>query len=83
MVEAAKDRDRRFRMRDGVGLMLFVVAGAAVLVGVFGGSRWPARESAPVLYDLPGGSWGVGGVLGLVTLLGWGGAVSGGSRTPA
>ncbi len=77
MVEAAKDRDRRFRVRDGVGLVLFVVAGAAVLVGVFGGSRWAARESAPVLYDLPGGSWGVGGVLGLVTLLGWGGAVSG------
>ncbi|MEU5140102.1 hypothetical protein [Streptomyces sp. NPDC021139] len=76
-VDGAPDRDRRFRGRDGVGLVLFVVVGAAVLVGVFGGSRWAARESAPVLYDLPGGSWAVGGILGLVTLLGWGGAVSG------
>ncbi|WP_411099250.1 hypothetical protein [Streptomyces sp. x-45] len=75
-VDGAADHDRRFRGRDGVGLVLFVVVGAAVLVGVFGGSRWAARESAPVLYDLPGGSWAVGGILGLVTLLGWGGAVS-------
>ncbi|MFH8526930.1 hypothetical protein ACH4GE_00745 [Streptomyces tendae] len=74
--DAATDRSRRFRVRDGVGLVLFVVLGAAVLVGVFGGSRWAARESAPVLYGLPGGSWGIGGALGLVTLLGWGGALS-------
>ncbi|MER6165682.1 hypothetical protein [Streptomyces violaceorubidus] len=77
------DRVRRLRVRDGFGLVLFLVVGAAVLVGVFGGARWAARESAPVLYDLPGGSWGVGGVLGLVTLLGWGGAVSGRLASPA
>ncbi|MFC8801881.1 hypothetical protein ACFT9J_00345 [Streptomyces anthocyanicus] len=50
--DAATDRDRRFRVPDGVGLVLFVAVGAAVLVGVFGGSRWAARERAPVLYDL-------------------------------
>ncbi|MFG3248087.1 hypothetical protein [Streptomyces sp. NPDC048187] len=77
LMDAASDRNRRFRVRDGVGLVLFVVVGAAVLVGMVAGSRWAARESAPVLYDLLGGSWGVGGVLGLVTLLGWGGALSG------
>ncbi|MFC9052501.1 hypothetical protein [Streptomyces anthocyanicus] len=37
--DAATDRDRRFRVPDGVGLVLFVAVGAAVLVGVFGGSR--------------------------------------------
>ncbi|MGW4545368.1 hypothetical protein ACWEN4_03200 [Streptomyces violaceorubidus] len=80
--DAATDRNRRFRVRDGVGLVLFVVFGAAVLVGVFGASRRAARESAPVLYDLPGGSWGIGVVLGLVTLLGWGGVVSGRLESP-
>ncbi|WP_109035665.1 hypothetical protein [Streptomyces rubrogriseus] len=74
--DAATDRNRLFRVRDGVGLVLFVAVGAAVLVGVFGGSRWAARESAPVLYGLPGGAWSVGGVLGMVTLLGCGGALS-------
>ncbi|MFI8485923.1 hypothetical protein [Streptomyces rubrogriseus] len=75
--DAATERNRRFRVRDGIGLVLFVAVGGALLVGVFGGSRWAARESAPALYDLPGGSWGVGVALGLVTLLGWGGALSG------
>lgn len=79
----ATDRDPRLRVRDGVGFVLFVVVGAAVLVGVFGGSRWAARESAAVLYELPGGSWALGGVLGLVTLLGWGGAVSERLASPA
>ncbi|WP_030145334.1 hypothetical protein [Streptomyces violaceorubidus] len=82
--EVVADRDRRLRVRvrDGVGLVLFLVVGAVVVVGLFGGARWAARESAPLLYDLPGGSWGVGGVLGLVTLLGWGGAVSGRLEMP-
>jgi hypothetical protein len=79
----ARDRGPRLRVRDGVGFVLFVVVGAAVLVGVFGGARWAARESAPALYELPGGAWSVGGVLGLVTLLGWGGAVSGRLTSPA
>ncbi|WP_328562071.1 hypothetical protein [Streptomyces coelicoflavus] len=56
-------------------LVLFVVAGVVIVFG-FGGARWAARESAAVLYGLPGGAWSAGGVLGLVTLLGWGGALS-------
>ncbi|MFE2436137.1 hypothetical protein [Streptomyces sp. NPDC059409] len=57
-------------------IVLFVViAGGVVLFG-FGGARWAAREVAPVLYGLPGSAWSVGGVLALVTLLGWGGALS-------
>ncbi|WP_435615338.1 hypothetical protein [Streptomyces coelicoflavus] len=79
----ATEDNPRFRVRDGVGFVLFVVVGAAVLVGLFGGARWAARESAPVLYELPGGFWSVGGALGLVTLLGWGGAVSGRLESPA
>ncbi|MFF4472963.1 hypothetical protein ACFYZ3_25765 [Streptomyces sp. NPDC001599] len=74
--DAVTDSNRRFRLRDGVGLVLLVAVGAAVLVGAFGGMRWAVRESAPVLYGLPGGSWGIGVALGLVTLLGWGGALS-------
>ncbi|KPC88613.1 membrane protein [Streptomyces sp. NRRL WC-3753] len=69
-------RGHRFRVRDGAVIVLFVViAGGVVLFG-FGGARWAAREVAPVLYGLPGGAWSIGGVLGLVTLLGWGGALS-------
>ncbi|CAL9494361.1 hypothetical protein [Streptomyces sp. enrichment culture] len=80
----AKDRATpRIRVRDGVGFVLFVVVGAAVLVGVFGGARWAARESAAALYELPGASWALGGVLGSVTLLGWGGAVSERLTSPA
>ncbi|WP_415941596.1 hypothetical protein [Streptomyces sp. 067-1] len=79
----ATEGNPRFRVRDGVGFVLFVVVGAAVLFSLFGGSRWAARESAPVLYELPGGSWSLGGALGLVTLLGWGGAVSGRLESPA
>ncbi|MFD5648877.1 hypothetical protein [Streptomyces sp. NPDC127039] len=63
-------------MRDGAVIVLFVViAGGVVLFG-FGGARWAAREMAPVLYGLPGGAWSVGGVMALVTLVGWGGALS-------
>ncbi|XKK63689.1 hypothetical protein HFP71_15435 [Streptomyces sp. ARC32] len=79
----ATEGNPRLRVRDGVGFVLFVVVGAAVLVGLFGGARWAARESAPVLYELPGGPWSLGGALGLVTLLGWGGAVSGRLESPA
>ncbi|MFJ9670775.1 hypothetical protein ACIRP5_08255 [Streptomyces sp. NPDC101221] len=79
----ATDRGPPLRLRDGVGFVLFVVVVAAVLVGVFGGSRWAARESAAALYELPGGSWALGSVLGAVTLLGWGGAVSGRLTSPA
>ncbi|WP_234393024.1 hypothetical protein [Streptomyces pactum] len=63
-------------MRDGVGLLSIVVLVGAVLVFTIGGTRWFARASAPVFYDLPGGSWAAGGALGLVSVLGWAGAVS-------
>ncbi|MEU0445509.1 hypothetical protein [Streptomyces tendae] len=66
----------RFRGRDGAAIALFVVVAGVVVFYGFGGARWAAREGAPALYGLPGGAWSVGGVLGLVTLLGWSGALS-------
>ncbi|MEV6884925.1 hypothetical protein [Streptomyces sp. NPDC051135] len=57
-------------------LVSFVAVVGGVVVFGFGGARWAAREGAPALYGLPGGAWGVGGVLGLITLLGWSGALS-------
>ncbi|MFE5599907.1 hypothetical protein ACFQ8O_12045 [Streptomyces coelicoflavus] len=57
-------------------IALSVVALGVVVVFGIGSVRWVAREGAPVLYGLPGGAWSAGGVLGLVTLLGWGGALS-------
>ncbi|GGL64475.1 membrane protein [Streptomyces anthocyanicus] len=75
-VQQERDRGYRVLVRDGAVLGLFlVVAGAVVFLG-FGGARWATRESAPVLYGMPGGAWSVGGVLGLVTLMGCGGALS-------
>ncbi|MEU9645131.1 hypothetical protein [Streptomyces sp. NPDC048188] len=57
-------------------LVSFVAVVGLVVVFGFGGARWAAREGAPALYGLPGGAWSVGGVLGLITLLGWSGALS-------
>ncbi|CAM5646987.1 hypothetical protein STENM223S_10068 [Streptomyces tendae] len=76
--EKARERDRRlrFQVRDAAALLLFVAVLGGVVVFGFGGARRAAREGAPALYDLPGGAWGVGGVLGLITLLGWSGALS-------
>ncbi|KAB1144179.1 hypothetical protein F7R91_22745 [Streptomyces luteolifulvus] len=64
----------RFRVRDGFGIagfVVFLVAGMAALLLILGTCRRFARETVPVLLDLPGGSWTVGGVLGLVSVLGW------------
>nr|WP_239080782.1 hypothetical protein [Streptomyces coelicoflavus] len=69
-------RRQRLRARGAVVLVVFVVVAAVVIVFGLGGARWGARESATVLYGLPGGAWSAGGVLGLVTLLAWGGALS-------
>ncbi len=84
----ARERgDHRIRVRDVAGLLLYLVVGGALLVLGIGGTRWFSRHIAPVLYDLPGGSWAVGGILGLLSLAGWAGAVSsrfespGGART--
>ncbi|MGW3859877.1 hypothetical protein ACWEDZ_00105 [Streptomyces sp. NPDC005047] len=75
--------DGRIRVRDVVGLLLYLVVGGALLVLGVGGTRWFSRHVAPVLYDLPGGSWAVGGVLGLLSLVGWAGAVSSRFESPA
>ncbi|MEV5015924.1 hypothetical protein ACIGW1_30395 [Streptomyces sp. NPDC053780] len=69
-------------MRDAAGLLLYLVVGGALLVLGVGGTRWFSRHIAPVLYDLPGGSWAVGGILGLLSLAGWAGAVSSRFESP-
>lgn len=74
--------DGRVRVRDAVGLLLYLVVGGALLVFGIGGTRWFSRHLAPVLYDLPGGSWAVGGLLGLLSLAGWAGAVSSRFESP-
>ncbi len=51
----------RLRKRDVVGLLGCLVVGGAALVFAIGGTRWFSRHIAPVVYDLPGGSWTVGG----------------------
>ncbi|MGI5427793.1 hypothetical protein [Streptomyces sp. CA-179760] len=42
----------------------------AVLLLVMGLWKRFARETVPTLWELPGGSWAVGGMLGLITVLG-------------
>ncbi|MFC9058022.1 hypothetical protein ACFTXB_08195 [Streptomyces sp. NPDC057074] len=74
--------DGRIRVRDVVGLLLYLVVGGALLVLGVAGTRWFSRHVAPVLYDLPGGSWAVGGVLGLLSLVGWAGASSSRFESP-
>lgn len=74
--------DGRIRVRDAVGLLLYLVVGGALLVLGIGGTRWFSRHIAPVLYDLPGGSWAVGGILGVLSLVGWAGAVSSRFESP-
>ncbi|MXM62449.1 hypothetical protein GR925_03035 [Streptomyces sp. HUCO-GS316] len=64
----------RFRVRDGFGLagvLVVLAALLAVFLLVFGAWRRFARAAMPVLVDLPGGSWAVGAVLGLGSVLGW------------
>jgi hypothetical protein len=67
----------RSRARDGFGIaggVLFLGALLAVILFVVGAWRALAREVIPVLVELPGGSWAAGGVLGIVSVLGWAGA---------
>jgi uncharacterized integral membrane protein len=66
----------RFRARDGWGIaggVLFLAVLLAVLLLVFGVLKRIVRATAPVLVDLPGGGWTVGGVLGLLSVAGWAG----------
>jgi hypothetical protein len=69
----------RFRARDGWGIAGFLVllaAGFGVLLLVFGVGRRFSRDVIPELVGMPGGAWAAGGVLGVVSVLGWfGGAV--------
>jgi hypothetical protein len=65
------------RKRDALGLLVCFVVGGAVLFFAIGGTRWFSRHIAPVVYDVPGGSWAVGAMLGLLSLAGWAGVLSG------
>ncbi|GHB56072.1 hypothetical protein GCM10010377_54030 [Streptomyces viridiviolaceus] len=58
-------------MRDGLEPLSAVVGFGVLVLSVAGVGRWFARESAPVLFELPGGSWADGGVLGLVSVQRW------------
>lgn len=65
--------NRRFEARDGLGIagvILCLVVGMGVILLVMGVWKRFARETAPPVMDLPGGSWAVGGVLGVITVLG-------------
>ncbi|MGW3723747.1 hypothetical protein [Streptomyces sp. NPDC000851] len=65
--------DGRFRVRDGFGIVggvAVLVAAVAVVLLILGVWRRLAHETLPVLLDLPGGSWTVGPVLALVSVLG-------------
>ncbi|WP_405870293.1 hypothetical protein [Streptomyces sp. NBC_00005] len=85
MTDETERTGTRFRVRDGFGVAAFVLAllaAAAVLLLVTGLWKRFVRETAPVLMDLPGGSWTVGAVLGLVSVAGGAGVLrfSSGSR---
>jgi hypothetical protein len=56
-----------------VGVILGLVVGLGVLLLVMGLWKRFAREAVPVLVDLPGGAWAIGGCLGVVTALGMAG----------
>ncbi|MFB7651982.1 MULTISPECIES: hypothetical protein [unclassified Streptomyces] len=69
--------EARFRKRDVSGLLLYLAVGGPALFFAIGGTRWFSRHVAPTLYDMPGGPWAVGGVLGLLSLVGWAGVLRG------
>jgi hypothetical protein len=56
-------------------MILFLIAVLAVLLLVMGLWKRFARETVPTLVNLPGGSWTLGGALGLISVLGAFGAV--------
>ncbi|MFI6807676.1 hypothetical protein ACIBO6_22075 [Streptomyces luteogriseus] len=71
--------DRRPAVRDGLGIALVIlclVAGTGLVLLLTGLWKRFARETIPPLVGLPGGSWALGAVLGVITVLG----VSGGLR---
>jgi hypothetical protein len=55
----------------GIGVVvLCLVVGAGAILLLMGLWKRLVRETVPVLLDLPGGPWVVGGVLGLITVVG-------------
>jgi hypothetical protein len=69
----ATTADNRLRARDGVRIVVVVlclVVGVGAILLFTGLWKRFARETVPVLVDLPGGPWMVGGVLGLITVVG-------------
>ncbi|MGK9460502.1 hypothetical protein ACSLFT_10765 [Streptomyces sp. G6] len=75
--EGKADEDVPTGKRDMAGLVLYLVVGVPVLVLAIGSMRWFSRHIAPVVYDVPGGSWAVGAALGVLSLVGWAGVVPG------
>jgi hypothetical protein len=63
-------------------MILFLIAVLAVLLLVMGLWKRFARETVPTLVNLPGGSWTIGGALGLISVLGAFGAVRCAAATP-
>ncbi|MEU0168493.1 hypothetical protein ABZ214_24060 [Streptomyces iakyrus] len=78
-VDGTTGADRRWGMRDGLGIagvILCLVVGTGLILLLTGLWKRFARETLPTLVGLPGGSWGLGAALGVITVLG----VTGGLR---
>lgn len=61
---------KEIRARDGFALAGFVIAIGVVLVVALGTWKWFVHETAPVVLDWPGGSWGFGAACGLIVVSG-------------
>lgn len=64
---------RRGGVRDGLGfagVILCLVVGTGLILLLTGLWKRFARETLPTLVGLPGGSWALGAVLGVITVLG-------------
>ncbi|MEU7717358.1 hypothetical protein [Streptomyces tibetensis] len=65
--------DRRWGMRDGLGIAVVIVClvvGTGLVLLLTGLWKRFARETLPTLVGLPGGSWALGTALGVITVLG-------------
>ncbi|MGW0496803.1 hypothetical protein ACWD0Z_15600 [Streptomyces sp. NPDC003007] len=65
--------DRRSGVRDGFGIagvILCLVIGTGVVLLLMGLWKRFARVTIPTLVELPAGSWALGAVLGVITVLG-------------
>ncbi|MER7897406.1 hypothetical protein ABTX62_15125 [Streptomyces sp. NPDC096046] len=78
--------DRRSGARDGFGIagvILCLVIGTGVVLLLMGLWKRFARETIPTLVELPAGSWALGAVLGVITVLGVIGGVRCAAGSPA